>query len=75
MVACDVADAAAAGVVGEHKALVAVETASEDTQQDAACGSGPLGPCRLGATGQAAPLYLMKKIDMLVLCGIMWKPC
>lgn len=65
--------AAAAGVAGEHKALVAVETASEDTQQDAACGSGPLGPCRLGATGQAAPSHLMREIGVLVVCGIMWK--
>lgn len=60
VVVCDgwgVADAAAAGVAGEHKALVAVETASEDTQQDAECGSGPLVPGRLGATVQAAPLH------------------
>lgn len=76
VVACDgwgVADAAAAGVAGEHKALVAVETASEDTQHDAACGNGPLGPCRLGATGQAAPSHLMREMEVLVLCGIMWK--
>lgn len=60
VVACDgwvVADAAAAGVAGEHKALVAVETVSEDKQQDVACGSGPLGPCRLGATDKAAPSH------------------
>lgn len=75
VVACDgwgVADAAAAGVAGEHKALVAVETVSEDTQQDAACGSGPLGPCRLGATDQTAPSHLMSEIEVLVLCC---RPC
>lgn len=76
VVACDgwgVADAAAAGVAGEHKALVAVETVNEDTQQDAACGSGPLEPCRLGATDQAAPSHLMRETEVLVLCGIMLK--
>lgn len=45
-----VADAAAVGVVEEHKGPVAAETASEDTQQDAAYGSGPHEPCILEAT-------------------------
>lgn len=46
----NVADAASAGVAEEHKAPVVVETVSEDTQQDAAYGSGPLWPYILEAT-------------------------
>ena len=73
VVACDgsgVADAEAAGVAGERKAPVGVETASEDTQRDAACGNGPLGPCRPGATSQTAPSHLSRETQVLVLS---WK--
>lgn len=55
----DVADAAAADVAGVHTVLVAVETGSESTQQDAACGREAPGPCTLGATDLAAPSHLI----------------
>lgn len=56
----DVADAVAADVVGVHTVLVAVETGSENTQQDAACGREALGPCTLGAIDLAAPSHLIE---------------
>lgn len=56
----DVADAAAADVAGVHTVLVAVETGSESTQQDAACGREARGPCTLGAIDPAAPSHLIK---------------
>lgn len=56
----DVADAAAADVAGAHTVLVAVETGSESTQRDAACGREALGPCTLGATNPAAPSHLIE---------------
>lgn len=55
----NVADAAAADVAGVHTVLVAVETGSESTQQDAACGREPRGPCTLGAIDLAAPSHLI----------------
>lgn len=55
------ADAGAVGAAGERTAPVAVETGSESTQQDAACGR--VGPgCRTqGATALAAPSHLMRE--------------
>lgn len=56
----DVADAATADVAGVHTVLVAVETGSGSTQQDAACGSEALGPCTLEAIDLAAPSHLIE---------------
>lgn len=56
----DVADAAAADAAGVHIVLVAVETESESTQRDAACGREAHGPCTLGAINPAAPSHLIK---------------
>lgn len=56
----DVADAAAADVAGVHTVLVAVETGSESTQRDAACGREAPGPCTLEAIDLAAPSHLIE---------------